>query len=111
MLPLVAGKLNSNCTAAAGVTERTWAHASPANASRIRPVPEKRLLFFINLYSVRQPCKSQALWGQAFSLPPGFCPAPRYNREERRLKAGGRLESLTPHGHVLPPPSSEFAYN
>jgi hypothetical protein len=30
------------------------------------------------------------LWGQAFSLPPGFCPASRHKREERRLKAGGR---------------------
>jgi hypothetical protein len=29
------------------------------------------------------------LWGQAFSLPPGFCPASRHKREERRLKAGG----------------------
>jgi predicted XRE-type DNA-binding protein len=36
------------------------------------------------------------LWGQAFSLPPGFCPASRHKREERRLKAGGRLKAW-PH--------------
>jgi hypothetical protein len=27
------------------------------------------------------------LWGQAFSLPPGFCPAFLGDHEERRLKA------------------------
>jgi hypothetical protein len=26
------------------------------------------------------------VWGKAFSLPPGFCPASSDNREERRLK-------------------------
>src|ERR1035438_1386664 len=36
------------------------------------------------------------LWGQAFSLPPGFCPASRHKREERRLIAGGRLKAW-PH--------------
>jgi hypothetical protein len=40
--------------------------------------------------------------GSGFSLPPGFCPASRHKREERRLKAGGRLKSVAPHGRGLP---------
>ena len=35
-------------------------------------------------------------WGQAFSLPPAFCPAYPDHPKRRRLKAGGRLKAW-PH--------------
>jgi len=33
------------------------------------------------------------LWGQAFSLPPGFCPACRDSPKRAGSKAGGRLKA------------------
>jgi hypothetical protein len=50
------------------------------------------------------------MWGQDFVLPPGFCPAFRNGREERRLESR-RQDEILPHlyaGPVIPMWGQDF---